>query len=417
MRKFYNKAQKMMNLENLAYLTVAGLPLYLVKVSFFGFLSNVLEILEALVLFIWLLDKKYPKPRASELMKTHKKYLFSIGLIIFGLIISTWLNGNYRVGLGIIKGWFVLPALFTGAVLSIFDRDKALNIFKVFFASALAVSLAALGCFFSGQLTYDGRLTGPFNSPNYLAMYLSPALITGLMLARSQRVKVKNKNYNFGKLYYAGCVIIMASLYLTYSYAAWSAVIISLIIAETITNRRNILKSKVFWGGIFLTVLLFFSQWNSGKLQDAYTFAERSSLSSRLMIWKTGGKLAKDNLLWGIGPGNFQAKYLEYQKFYPPYLEWAVPHPHNLYLAFLLQAGLPGLAGFILFLFFWLADVWRMERSALRTIVLATMFYILIHGLVDTTYFKNDLAIIFWLNFLILSQKKLASKTPVTSHG
>ena len=27
----------------------------------------------------------------------------------------------------------------------------------------------------------------------------------------------------------------------------------------------------------------------------------------------------------------------EYQKHFPPYLEWAVPQPHNLYLAFWLQ--------------------------------------------------------------------------------
>jgi len=25
------------------------------------------------------------------------------------------------------------------------------------------------------------------------------------------------------------------------------------------------------------------------------------------------------------------------------------------------------------------------------------MIYILLHGLIDTTYFKNDLAVVFWL--------------------
>ncbi|MEK7598133.1 MAG: hypothetical protein AAB487_00145, partial [Patescibacteria group bacterium] len=59
-------------------------------------------------------------------------------------------------------------------------------------------------------------------------------------------------------------------------------------------------------------------------------------------------------------------------------------------------------------------DVWRMEKSALRAIAMAIMFYILLHGLVDTTYFKNDLAVIFWLSFLILSQKKAAPTTPVS---
>lgn len=403
-----------MNLESLVYLTVVGLPLYLVKVNFFGLPTNVLEILEAAVFFWWMLDKNYPKPKTHALFSVYKKYIISISLIIFGLLASTWFNGNYWIGLGIIKGWFILPILFTVAVLNIFDRTQILNVFKAFFVSALAVSLAALGWFFFGRLTYDGRLAGPFNSPNYLAMYLSPALISGLILALSQRVKVKNQNYNFGKFYYAGCVIITVSLYLTYSYAAWLAVAASLLIVGGVVNGKGVLKTKFFWGGALLVAVVFSSQWNSGKLREAYNLSERSSLASRVMIWKAAERIAGDNLIWGIGPGNFQLKYLEYQKFFPLYLEWAVPHPHNLYLAFLLQAGLFGLAGFVLLLFFWFRDVWRMEKSAARTISMAIMFYILLHGLVDTTYFKNDLAIIFWLSFLILSQKKAAPTAPVS---
>ena len=75
------------------------------------------------------------------------------------------------------------------------------------------------------------------------------------------------------------------------------------------------------------------------------------------MIWKSAGLMIKNNPLFGIGPGNFQEKYMEYQKYFPPYLEWAVPQPHNIFLAFWLESGLIGLAGFILLLLYFFAII------------------------------------------------------------
>ena len=61
--------------------------------------------------------------------------------------------------------------------------------------------------------------------------------------------------------------------------------------------------------------------------------------------------------------------------------------------------------------FAWLSATWfkavlAKENSQLKLTFLALMAYIVIHGLVDTTYFKNDLAMLFWLNFLALNLKK-----------
>jgi O-antigen ligase len=119
------------------------------------------------------------------------------------------------------------------------------------------------------------------------------------------------------------------------------------------------------------------------------------------MIWQSAGKILEDNPTWGIGPGNFQEKYLEYQKYYPPYLEWAVPHPHNLYLAFYLYSGILGLAAFLLSIFFWLKKIMAQKKEATVLVALGIIAYFLLHGMVDTTYFKNDLAVIFWLAFFL----------------
>ena len=125
-------------------------------------------------------------------------------------------------------------------------------------------------------------------------------------------------------------------------------------------------------------------------------------MSSRMMIWKSSALMIKNNFIFGIGPGNFQNKYLEYQKYFPPYLEWAVPQSHNLYLAFWLQSGIIGLIGLIGLISTWLKKtigeiLKNQKNSALLAVSLGIVIYILLHGILDTTYWKNDLALIFWI--------------------
>ena len=159
--------------------------------------------------------------------------------------------------------------------------------------------------------------------------------------------------------------------------------------------------------GIILISLMIFWQINHTRAEKAFEGIERSSWASRLMIWNASEKIifSDGNWFWGIGPGNFQEQYLVYQKHFPSYLEWAVPHPHSLYLSFWLQSGLVGLVAFLFILRQWFKQVFKVEERVVKTIAISIMLYILIHGIVDTTYFKNDLAVIFWMTFLVLNIK------------
>jgi len=145
------------------------------------------------------------------------------------------------------------------------------------------------------------------------------------------------------------------------------------------------------------------TQANNPKLSKLT--APRSSLESRITIWHSASRILKDNPIFGIGQGNFQDKYLEYQKYFPPYLEWAVPQPHNLYLAFWLESGILGISGFLLIIIVWIKNITseiknqKNSRTLLAATLLSIILYILIHGLVDTPYWKNDLSVIFWIIF------------------
>jgi len=397
--------KKWFSLENLIYLTIAALPCYLLRFAIFGVPTNALEILIGIVFIFWLIEMRpvgtnnYLSLRRG--MTVHKKYLIPMGLILIGLVISTIINKNYVVGLGIIKGWFILPILFVLVIYNFLPKNKVINVYKALYFSSFGVALIAFGYLFCGHLTYDGRLEGIFDSPNYLAMYLAPGVIIGVMLALAW--SMEHGAWSAGvnkKIFRVSLAVIIAAFYFTYSYATWISVVLALFVILILRNK-NKFSPKYATILVLVLAIIFFLVKGTAKFHDLANFSQRSSLASRVIIWKSAGKMLQDNWMAGIGPGNFQVKYLAYQRYFPPYLEWAVPHPHNLFLAFWLYSGLLGIVGFLALLIFWFRDMAKKESDVTKYIALTIVVYVLLHGLVDTTYFKNDLAVVFWLNFLM----------------
>jgi len=378
-------------------ITILLLPAYLIKLAIFCIPTNVLELLILLTFLSYLIKGRYSP---FEFYRKHKSLAWAVAAIFAGLLISTLINHNYQSGLGIIKSWFIVPLIFAWVV---FDEVKsegnAKSLLKWLYLSTFWVAITSLAYYFTGWITYDGRLQGIFNSPNYLAMYLAPGIIIAFSQIQSTSWRGKNKTYFFGSA--ASLAVILISFYLTYSYAAWTAVAASLLAMEFVKSKKkfNFRKITVI---VAVIILIISSQWNSQKFQGLRATSERSSLESRSMIWSAAIKILGDNIFFGIGPGNFQNKYLEYQKYFPPYLEWAAPHPHNLYLAFWLYGGMLSFTGFIVLIIFWFKEVLKKEKDDLWLASFGIMLYFLLHGLVDTTYFKNDLAVVFWLNFILL---------------
>ncbi|HUD08661.1 MAG TPA: O-antigen ligase family protein, partial [Candidatus Saccharimonadales bacterium] len=256
--------------------------------------------------------------------------------------------------------------------------------------SGVAVSMMGIVYKFSGLLTYDGRLHIFYDSPNQLGMFLAPIFIVGLVLFLRENL------YWRKLLFLAGLFLLAVNLYFTYSYGTWMALAVAITVVFWLKHKT--LRSRV---GILILVFLAaiaIGQMRSQKMADLENMGGRSSIDSRIMIWKAAGLMIESNPLFGIGPGNFQNKYLEYQKYFPPYLEWAVPQPHNLFLAFWLEAGFLGLVGFV----FLLVQFFKDNKKAIEnnhlygTLCFAVMLYLLVHGLIDTTYWRNDMAIIFW---------------------
>ena len=404
------------NAKNLVWLSIFSAPLYSIKFSFLGIPINIPEVLIITAFVFWLAENK--KFSWKIFYIRYKVFLAGIFLMLLGLVISALINPNRLAEWGIIKSWFVIPLVLSFVLLNEVKSKRDIeNIFKALYFSAAAISFIGLIYFFKGDLTYDFRLKAFFLSPNYLAMFLSPAVFVGNYFIVS---RIKNGLRHLIEkraaiilfiLLLLGQAAVLSVLYLTYSYAAWTAVILSFIIVNLIIKNGEIFK-KIKVAAVLLIILstILITQAGNSKSNELFNWqaSSRSSLASRIMIWQSAEKILEDNFLWGIGPGNFQSKYLEYQKYFPPYLEWAVPQPHNLCLAFWLQGGILGLAGFIYLVFYWIREIIKVIRSKISSendfkkiapALLGIVIYILLHGIVDTPYWKNDLAIVFWTIF------------------
>ncbi len=75
-------------------------------------------------------------------------------------------------------------------------------------------------------------------------------------------------------------------------------------------------------------------------------------------------------------------------------------YPHNIVLNFWSEIGLLGLLVFaFLLLRFFLnyLRLWSEDKQKIYAILMAVMAGIIVHGLVDVPYFKNDLSVFWWL--------------------
>ncbi len=356
--------------------------------------------------FLALFSKKSP---------FEKKYFygFFIGLILLGLVISSLLNDNLFHNLAIIGSWFVLPLCFVLTIFFLPKKQSSQQILSTIFYSSFTVALISLFYFIANNLTYDHRLKGFYSSPNYLAMYLAPGFIIGIFKIFQSFQQKNHLSFYFFLLL---TILTSISLYLTYSYATWLAILGSFTVAIFLIKKFASPQTYLFLFLFFIALL--FTQFNNPKLRNIVPNYSHSSLSSRVIIWKSALKILSNNRIWGIGADNFQEKYLQYQKYFPPYPEWAVPQPHNLYLAFWLHSGFIGFLGFVCLMIFWLKNQIaivlhskseKQKKSAL--ILLTIIFYILLHGLVDTPVWKNDFALLFWLIIFLGIFQSLSYKT------
>lgn len=375
----------------IAHVSFLGLPLYLSEIALF--FAALLLVRERTIPGI--------RQTLSDLLRSERILLCSIALFLSGISLSFFLNPSEWNALGRLKSFYLAPILLMMVLLiGLRSAYEWRWIMQHWLWGILAASLASLVAASEGIFLYDGRLAGLYQSANYLALLVAPGVFLSAFFFIMSRSKSERVLGAFGLL------LSLAVLALTRSYAALLALPLSTLAVSGVIFLKR--KSVYHFFLLFLFIMaivsaFFIFERGSDKWNSLSSFDERSSLASRLMIWRAGLDIAGDNLLFGIGTARFQGVYLEYQDRYAPYLEWAVPTPHNLSLHFLLEGGIAALVGWFGVVIIALSRFWNWriagtdDKDVSRILLAGSLLaFYLFYGLVDTPYMKNDLVLAVW---------------------
>lgn len=416
---------------------LAILPSYLLKLSIFEIPTTILELsiyaafvgsFFSLIIF----NHGNPKseiqnPKQSQISNFQNPKHFGIRILNlfrtsilefrillkeFGWPITAWLaitllsalfSDHLQTTLGGWKAWVLDPLLIFILIIKFFKPQDVWKIIAALGISSAILSFYGLVEYFlwPGQLG-DGRLDSVFDPANYHAMLVGPIIVLAIGFIFSQQIPRAWK-YCLG----IASAINLIALVFTFSYGGYLAVLGGLVIyGFSALNRAQ--KKKMILGTLLVFIIFIITALPTKKFQDLFEFQERSSGHARLEIWQTSWLIFKEHPILGIGLNDFEYHYRENlpRVAFPP-LEWLVAQPHNLYLALLTQTGILGFLAFLWIIIKFIKSTFQQSNQILTTyyLLLASMSAILIHGLVDTPYFKNDLSIIFWIitaTFLII---------------
>ena len=386
------------------------IPLYVIRFQIFGIPTNVLEIAIGLLFIIFLFQfRNYKKLFNLDNYLNIKSLVFGSLLVVASL--GVLVSEELRSSLGIWKAYFVLPILLI-CILSKMQSKYYLSLVRGIIGSGVVVAIITLAQVVVLGLDGSFRPTALYalgldqsvsqgGFANYIAMYLVPIFV--LSLSR-RNIPVELRWFVIS--------VLLIGIVSTQSYAgifALLGVFIVWILTRILLsykNKQNLITAPVLrkylipvsMALIILLGLFGFWQFNTPKFQSLLDMDNRNSITTRMQIWDTSITIIRDNPVLGIGLADFQRVYAETipYKYFPPY-EWLVPEPHNLYFAFWLHLGVAGIV--------WLIYVLRYTILKLTEAVKSnqweaywfslSLLSIYIYGILDTPFWKNDLALLF----------------------
>lgn len=441
-----------LNLKIAVLILIFALPSYLIRFNIFSIPTTLLEIMILIVFFFFIFNKR------KELFKNTKKgwsqkipYPFSweIVLILFLSFISIFVAGLNLSALGVFKAYFLEPIFLFIVIVNTFKNEKDIKkIFYVLSLSALIVSVVAIWQKITGQFIFNEFWANPenrrvvsfFGYPNAVALYLGPIIPMSIGLF-IYKIKERGSLNSFLKQLILFIVIISSflAIYFSKSKGALLAISLSFAITIFILIKR---KYKIFLLILALILIPSFyfykKDWINLKLSSSLSY------QIRLIGWQETNTMLNDgNFLWGAGLANYQNKMKEYHQEGLFFNKDADPdfnrkiiifddkyraerwqpleiylYPHNIFLNFWTEIGL---IGAIIFMFLIFKSLFISLKASLKEKnnkekylflgIFSSLLIIVIHGIFDVPYFKNDLSVLFWIILSILAIYQLKQKT------
>lgn len=414
------------------------LPSYLIRFRIGLLPTTLLEIMFLIIFIIWII--KYRQSIINNLIliiKNNKILFTAIFFFLLATIISIFTSINIQSALGEGKAFYLEPVImFVILITTIKEKKQINNILLALIISGLVTAILAIYQHFTGWLVPEAfwsnrqtyRVTAWYGFPNGVGLFLAPLIPFAIYLmketwpvikkyktqkinklsitnSQSQTTKFKNWLLFLSSIFY----LILAPLAIIFSKGTGPLLgIIGGISLLFLINKKT-RWLIILVGLISLISLLFLPQLSN--IKQEITFQDRSG-QIRLAIYKETWNFLKDNPLVGAGLASYSKKIAPYHTTVNNENIEIFHHPHNTFLTMWVNLGILGLLSFIIIKFYSLCfipySVYKQKKQllSLTLFTISSLFIILIMGLVDSPYIKNDLAMFFWLLIaLILSSK------------
>jgi O-antigen ligase len=380
-------------------LTFILAPAYVIRFGFFHLPTNLLMLWVFLlwVIFgLWLFANKKVREFIRFKLSLDKKILIPVCLFLLAGFISLFIGGIDRAKLGQFIVLFFQPiSLFfiAGYIFKRNPKSKNLILYTLYIILAAAGLYAALQYFtllslpplWWGNSVEPKRALSFFVHPNFYALWCAPLLA---LLIPDVFASLKTKTYNLKPvLWLLGAIGLLLSL----SRSGWLGLAVAVLVYLIIAADNKI--RKVILGGIIVIVMVIVYYPNL-RYRVLLPFYGEKSANSRIELWSDGLKAIKESPVLGLGLTGFAKQYGQLNT--DPTLD-THNFPHNIFLNLWVETGLLGLISLIgligLIIYRGLknrADVFALGISLF-------LIAIIFQGLVDNPYFKNDLALVFWI--------------------
>ncbi len=347
------------------------------------------SILLSLAVFLW-------ESRSQWRSITWRSPLLWCGLLfLFAGALAVVTAPSRVAALGLYRAYLVEPMAFGLAVMNVVrNANRALLIVTGLFVGATVAGLAntVVVVLALVQHRYQVTETPPvviYSTANAVALYTVPlvAMAGSLALYAAGRARL------IGLVFFVVGVVVTLTSFSRGGYAALAA---SVFILAMTHRRRFVLLAAGVVVAAALALVHPVRQRVLIETQNVYG----NTIQSRLDLWSAAINLIKARPIFGAGLSGFPERIKPY--FTHLHTQANFIDPHNIVLNFWVETGVLGVIAFawILVVGFRLAATgWRVgteEWKPYHLGVFLALIAVVVHGLVDVPYFKNDLSLEFW---------------------
>ena len=379
-------------------LFIIFLPTYLIRLQFGPLPSTVLELTFGALALAWLV--RYSRSDFGSILafgQKHKVLSVAFGLFFLASVVSVSISDLLILSLGVWRAYFLEPMIFFLILIGRKDIVKTMDLVFGLALSTLSISVYAIAQKFTGwgiatpewAAEASRRVTAFFSSPNAVGLYLAPVLML-MIFVIIKKSKKQSRDLKFWILVTAAALSLVAIIF-TKSQGTWIGLAAGvLVFVFFLGYKKTVLAVAVL--GIICSLLF-------PSMQQAVLFKDQAGQNRLRLLGYTQIFLSKSpaNFILGTGLGEFFRKVQK--PYYNDKIMERLIFPHNIFINFWTETGLLGMlaATTILGYGFFLANKIRKNTKLVGAGLSGMLTTLVVHGLVDVPYFKNDLAFLFWI--------------------